>query len=62
MDEKVFHIYAGKQCILNCIGEDEFRTTWNTVCALVGLMKSDYSLADLSYEEVTVPQYEEASY
>jgi hypothetical protein len=62
MNEKVFHIYAGQQCILNCIGEDEFRTTWNTVCALVGLMKSDYSLDDLSYEEVTVPQYEEASY
>ena len=33
MSEKVFHIYAGKQCIMNCIGEDEFKTTWNTVQA-----------------------------
>jgi hypothetical protein len=62
MSEKVFHIYAGKQCILNCIGEEEFKTTWSTVQALVGLMKSDYSLKDLSYEEVSVQQYEEASY
>ena len=30
--------------------------------ALVGLMKSDYTLKDLSYEEVSVQQYEEASY
>ena len=62
MNEKVFHIYAGKQCIMSCISEEEFKTTWNTVCALVGLMKSDYTIKDLSYEEVTVPQYEEASY
>ena len=62
MSEKVFHIYAGNQCIMNCIGEDEFKTTWNTVQALVVLMKSDYTLKDLSYEEVSVQQYEEASY
>jgi len=62
MDEKVFHIYAKDQCILDCIDEEDFKTTWNTVCALVGLMKSDYTLDDLTYEEVTVPQYEEASY
>ena len=62
MSEKVFHIYAGKQWMLNCIGEEEFKTTWNTVQALVGLMKSDYTLKDLSYEEVSVQQYEEASY
>mgnify|MGYP003312601578 CR=1 FL=1 len=62
MDEKVFHIYAKDQCILDCIDEEEFKTTWDTVCALVGLMKTNYSLNDLSYEEVTVSQYEEASY
>ena len=47
---------------MSCISEEEFKTTWNTVYALVGLMKSDYTIKDLSYEEVTVPQYEEASY
>ena len=62
MNEKVFHIYAKDQCILDCIDEEDFKTTWNTVCALVGLMKSDYTLDDLTYEGVTVPQYEEASY
>ena len=50
--EKVYHIYLKKECIFHNIVEEEFNTTWKTLNALVGLMKTDYSIEDLSYEEV----------
>ena len=52
--EKIFHIYAKNKCIFANIKEEEFRVTWNTLKGMVGLMQTDYTLEDLSYEEVTV--------
>ena len=62
--EKVYHIYLKKECIFHNIVEEEFRTTWKTLNALVGLMKTDYSIEDLSYEEVekTKQTFIEGSY
>ena len=51
---KVYHIYAKDRCLFHSIKEEEFRTTWNTLRNMVGLMRTDYSIEDLSYEELFV--------
>jgi uncharacterized protein YpmS len=52
--EKIYHIYAKDRCLFHSIKEEEFKTTWNTLNNLVGLMKTDYKTSDLSYEELIV--------
>lgn len=54
MIEKVYHIYAKDRCIFHSIKEEEFKVTWKTLNQLVGLMHTDYSVEDLSYEELTI--------
>tara|TARA_R100001129_G_C5129086_1_gene192553 strand:- start:264 stop:479 length:216 start_codon:yes stop_codon:yes gene_type:complete len=49
--EKVYHIYAKEECIYNNLTEQQFNNTWKTLKGMVGLMKTDYELEDLSYEE-----------
>ena len=49
--EKVYHIYAKKECLYNNLSKEEFNNTWETLKGMVGLMKTDYDLEDLSYEE-----------
>ena len=51
--EKVYHIYAKKECLYNNLSKEEFNNTWETLKGMVGLMKTDYALEDLSYEECT---------
>ena len=62
--EKIFHIYAKVKCIFHSFKEEEFSVTWNTLKGIVGLMQTDYSLEDLSYEEVEKSPYttEDPSY
>jgi hypothetical protein len=50
--EKVYHIYAKDRCLFHSLKEEEFETTWNTLNNMVGLMKTDYSVEDLTYEEL----------
>ena len=50
--EKVYHIYARQECIYNNLTETQFTNTWETLKGMVGLMKTDYELEDLSYEEL----------
>ena len=52
--EKVYHIYAKEECLYNNLNEEQFNSTWETLKGMVGLMKTDYELEDLSYEEVSV--------
>jgi hypothetical protein len=52
--EKVYHIYAKDKCLFHSIQEEEFQTTWNTLNNMVGIMKTDYNVDDLSYEELLV--------
>jgi hypothetical protein len=49
--EKVYHIYAKKECLYNNLTEEQFRNTWSSLKGMVGLMQTDYHLEDLSYEE-----------
>jgi|TARA_R100001460_G_scaffold56291_1_gene95808 hypothetical protein len=60
--EKVYHIYAKKECLYTNLNEKEFNKTWQTLKGMVGLMKTDYTLEDLSYEELTVQKISESSY
>ena len=67
MTSKVYHIYAKGKCIAHNIPESEFDEAWTNARAMVGLMKTDYEVEDLDYEEVvyTLPSanpQEEASY
>jgi hypothetical protein len=50
--EKIYHIYAKDKCLFHSIKEDEFETTWSTINNMVGIMKTDYAIEDLSYEEL----------
>ena len=52
--EKVYHIYARNECLYHSLKEEEFQTTWRDLNNMVGLMKTDYSVEDLSYEELVV--------
>ena len=53
--EKVYHIYAKKECLYNNLSTEEFNHTWETLKGMVGLMKTDYTFEDLSYEEIDRP-------
>jgi hypothetical protein len=48
--EKVYHIYAKEECIYNNLSESQFNQTWETLRGMVGLMKTDYTEEDISYE------------
>jgi hypothetical protein len=50
--EKVYHIYAKDKCLFHSVKEDEFDTTWNTLKNMVGIMKTDYNIEDLTYIEL----------
>jgi hypothetical protein len=38
--------------LFHSINEEEFEVTWRTLKNMVGLMKTDYNIEDLSYEEL----------
>ena len=52
--EKVYHIYAKDQCLYQNLTEKQFNKTWITLNGMVGIMKTDYVIEDLSYEEIIV--------
>lgn len=52
--EKIYHIYAKNRCLFHSIKEEEFEVTWKTLKNMVGIMKTDYEVDDLSYEELMV--------
>ena len=50
--EKVYHIYGKEECLYNNLSEVQFNKTWNALNGMVGLLHTDYSIGDLSYEEI----------
>lgn len=62
--EKIYHIYAGNNCLLHSIPEEEFEVTWKTLNRLVGIIHTSYTTDDLSYEELFVNDHitQNASY
>ena len=51
-DETIYHIYAKDRCLYPCIPESEFQEKWKELKAMVGLMKTEYTEEDLSYEKL----------
>ena len=47
-----FHIYAKDKCLFHNLQQEDFENKWETLKNMVGLMKTDYSVGDLSYEQV----------
>ena len=52
MANKIYHIYAKGECLYNNLNEEQFHQTWSQLQGMVGLMRTDYSKEDLSYEQV----------
>ena len=50
--QKVYHIYAKDECLYKNLTEGQFKETWITLNGMVGIMKTDYVIEDLSYEEI----------
>lgn len=57
-----FHIYAKDRCIFHNLQREDFENKWDTLKKMVGLMKTDYGVEDLSYEEVEFHKNVDASY
>ena len=62
MAKKIYHIYAKGECLYNNLNEDQFQQTWSQLQGMVGLMKTDYSKEDLTYEQVYTLMEGEHSY
>jgi hypothetical protein len=52
--EKIYHIYAKDKCLFHSLKQEDFESTWSTLKNMVGLMKTDYSSEDLTYEELVL--------
>jgi hypothetical protein len=61
---KVYHVYAKNECLYHNLSQRQFNKIWNTLRGMVGLIKTDYTFEDLTYEEVEITQHmsEENSY
>jgi len=61
---KVYHVYAKNECLYHNLSQRQFNKVWNTLRGMVGLMKTDYTFEDLTYEEIEITQHmsEEHSY
>ena len=49
---RIYHIYAKGECLYHSLNEQQVQDTWQQLQGMVGLMKTDYSREDLSYETV----------
>ena len=50
--DTMYHIYLKDRCVHHGLTEEEFKNTWNNMKGMVGLMKTEYTIEDLSYEEL----------
>ena len=50
-DETIYHIYVKDRCLYNCLKEEEFEIKWAELKAMVGLMKTDYTVDVLAFVE-----------
>jgi hypothetical protein len=62
--EKIYHIYAKEKCLFHSLKEEEFEVTWNTLKNMVDLIKTEYQVEDLTFEELTLAKkvVQESSY
>jgi len=53
-----FHIYAKDKCLFHNLQQEDFTNKWETLKGMVGLMKTEYKVEDLSYEQVELNNIE----
>lgn len=53
-----FHIYAKDRCLFHNLQQEDFVNKWETLRGMVGLMKTEYKVEDLSYEQVELNNIE----
>jgi hypothetical protein len=51
-DKKTYRIYLKDVSFVECMNKSEFEKYWNSIQNMVGLMKTDYTVNDLRYEEI----------
>ena len=60
---KVYHIYLKDHCVLHSLTEEQFKGNWEILTNLVGILTTNYTPEDLSYEVVEYnPVVSEGSY
>jgi hypothetical protein len=60
---KVYHIYLKDSCVLHNLTEVQFKSNWELLNNLVGIITTGYTVEDLSYEVVEYnPEVTEGSY
>jgi len=52
VDETTYHIYAKDTCLYPNLNEEDFEEKWELLKVMVGLLKTDYSVGDLSFEKL----------
>lgn len=62
IQEYRFHIYAKEKCLFHNLQKEDFENKWETLRGMVGLMKTEYEVNDLTYEKVEFNKNVDASY
>ena len=52
IDDITYHIYAKDKCLYHNLGKEDFEEKWELLNVMVGILKTDYSENDLSYEKI----------
>ena len=50
-DETTYHIYARDRCIYHNLRQEDFEEKWELLNVMVGLLHTDYTEDDLSFEK-----------
>ena len=50
-DETTYHIYARDRCIYHNLRQEDFEEKWELLNVMVGLLHTDYTEEDLSFEK-----------
>ena len=52
IDDITYHIYAKDKCLYHNLDMEDFEEKWELLNVMVGILKTDYSASDLSYEKL----------
>lgn len=53
-EDKIYHVYIKGRCVYNCLNCEQFKTIWENLNNMVGIIHTDYTKDDLSFEELNI--------
>jgi hypothetical protein len=53
-EDKIYHVYIRNKCVYNCLNREQFNAVWENLNNMVGIVHTDYTKNDLSFEELKV--------